>query len=101
MHLRGRQKFAQDAFMSDPIDTDQDGNALSLQDILTDESNIDEEIDLRIKSEQLHRFIAEALEPREREILCLRYGLQGARPLTRRKVAEKLGISRSYVSRRT
>ncbi len=100
MHFRGRRKFAQDVFMSDPIDTDKDGNALSFQDILTDESNIYDEIDLRIKSEQLHRFIAGALEAREREILYLRYGLQGAQPLTQREVAEKLGISRSYVSGR-
>ncbi|MCI8623301.1 MAG: sigma-70 family RNA polymerase sigma factor [Provencibacterium sp.] len=99
MHFRGRRKFAQDVFISDPIDTDKDGNSLSFQDILTDESNIYDEIDLRIKSEQLHRFIAGALEPREREVLYLRYGLHGAKPLTQREVAAKLGISRSYVSR--
>lgn len=99
MNFRSRRKFAQDVFMGDTIDTDKDGNALSFQDILTDESNIYDEIDLRIKSEQLHHFIAGALEPREREILYLRYGLQGAHPLTQREVAEKLGISRSYVSR--
>ena len=99
MHFRGRRKFAQDVFINDPIDTDKDGNALSFQDILTDDSNIYDEIDLRIKSEQLHAFIARHLDAREREILYLRYGLHGQKPLTQREVAEKLDISRSYVSR--
>lgn len=99
MHFRGRRKFAQDVFINDPIDMDKDGNALTFQDIMTDESNIYDEIDLRMKSEQLHLFIARNLDPREREILSLRYGLHGTKPLTQREVAEKLKISRSYVSR--
>lgn len=99
MHFRGRRKFSQDVYINDPIDTDKDGNALSFQDILTDESNICDEIDLRIKSEQLHAFISASLEPREREILFLRYGLGGLAPLTQREVAQRLDISRSYVSR--
>lgn len=99
MHFRGRRKFAQDVFINDPIDTDKDGNSLTFQDIMTDDSNIYDEIDLRIKSEQLHAFIAQSLAPREREIIYLRYGLRGQKPLTQREVADKLGISRSYVSR--
>ena len=99
MHFRGRRKFAQDVFINDPIDTDKDGNSLTFQDIMTDDSNIYDEIDLRIKSEQLHTFIAQNLAPREREIIYLRYGLRGQKPLTQREVADKLGISRSYVSR--
>ena len=79
MHFRGKRKYAQDVFISDPIDTDKDGNALSFQDILTDESNIYDEIDLRLRSEQLHTHIARCLAPREREIIFLRYGLQGLR----------------------
>lgn len=99
MHFRGRRKTSQDVFINDPIDTDKDGNALTFQDIMTDESNIYDEIDLRLKSEQLHAFIAQHLGPREREILYLRYGLHGSKPLTQREVAQKLDISRSYVSR--
>ena len=99
MHFRGRRKFAQDVFINDPIDTDKDCNSLTFQDIMTDDSNIYDEIDLRIKSEQLHTFIAQNLAPREREIIYLRYGLRGQKPLTQREVADKLGISRSYVSR--
>ena len=99
MHFRGRRKFAQDVFINDPIDTDKDSNSLTFQDIMTDDSNIYDEIDLRIKSEQLHTFIAQNLAPREREIIYLRYGLRGQKPLTQREVADKLGISRSYVSR--
>lgn len=99
MHFRGRRKFSQDVYINDPIDTDKDGNALSFGDILADETSIYDQVDLKLKSEQLYRFIAKSLEPREREILFLRYGLCGQIPLTQREVADKLCISRSYVSR--
>ncbi|HIX66392.1 MAG TPA: RNA polymerase sporulation sigma factor SigK [Candidatus Anaerotruncus excrementipullorum] len=99
MHFRNKKKSAQDVYISDPIDTDKDGNSLTLQDIMAEEDNIVDCIDLKIKSEQLHRFIQSALDDRERRIILLRYGLQGGRPLTQREVAKRLGISRSYISR--
>lgn len=85
--------------MNEPIDTDKDGNALTLMDVMATEDNILENLDSKIKSEQLKRYLFEVLSPRERKIIELRYGLTGLNPLTQREVAQKLGISRSYVSR--
>ena len=99
MHFRNVKKSAQDVFISDPIDTDKEGNALTLQDVIADEGNIVDDIDLKIKSEQVRQYMKESLDERERTIIELRYGLNGRDELTQREVAKKLGISRSYVSR--
>lgn len=99
MFFRSKRKTAQDVYISDPIDTDKEGNSLSLMDIIADDDNIVDNLDLKIKSEKLHKFITEQLDPREKTIVLMRYGLCGYTPLTQREVAKKLGISRSYVSR--
>jgi RNA polymerase sporulation-specific sigma factor len=99
MFFRSSKKSAQDISMNEPIDSDKDGNALTLMDVMSTEDNILENLDCKIKSEQLKRYIFEVLSPRERTIIELRYGLTGLNPLTQREVAKKLGISRSYVSR--
>ena len=99
MHFRGQKKNAMNLYISDPIDTDKDGNALTLGDVVADESNIVEDVDLKLKSERLYRSLDKGLDPREKEILILRYGLYGRAPMTQREVAGKLDISRSYVSR--
>ena len=99
MHFRNVKKSAQDVFISDPIDTDKEGNALTLQDVIADEGSIVDDIDLKIKSEQVRKYMKESLDERERTIIELRYGLNGGDELTQREVAKKLGISRSYVSR--
>lgn len=99
MHFRNRRKSAQDIYISDPIDTDKDGNSLTLTDIMADDQNIFDDIELKMRAEQLHRYICELLNERERQIITLRYGLGGTVPLTQREVADKLDISRSYVSR--
>jgi RNA polymerase sporulation-specific sigma factor len=99
MHFRNRKKSSQDVYISDPIDTDKDGNTLTLMDIMSDDSNIFDDIELKLRAEHLHQCITNNLLEREREILILRYGLCGRPPLTQREVAGKLGISRSYVSR--
>ncbi len=57
------------------------------------------QIDLQLKAAQLRKYIESFLDDREREIIALRYGLGGKKPLTQREVAKRLGISRSYVSR--
>lgn len=100
MHFRNKKKSAQDVYISDPIDTDKDGNSLTLMDIMAEDDNIVDCIDLHIKSEQLYHYIEGALDERERQIIIMRYGLGGTRPLTQREVADHLKISRSYVSRR-
>ena len=100
MYFRSSRKSAQDVSINEPIDTDKDGNALTLMDIMAADDDILENLDCKIKSEQLRKYIGEVLTPREQTIVRLRYGLGGNEPLTQREVAQKLGISRSYVSRR-
>ena len=100
MFFRSGKKNAQDISMSEPIETDKDGNTLTLIDTMATEDNIVEILDEKMKSEQLHQFVVECLEPRERMIIVLRYGLSGNRPLPQREVAKRLEISRSYVSMR-
>jgi RNA polymerase sporulation-specific sigma factor len=99
MHFRNIKKSANDVFISDPIDTDSEGNALTLIDIISDNEDIVESIDLKIKTESLRRFVFSSLDERERKIIILRYGLYGCGELTQHQVAKRLGISRSYVSR--
>ena len=99
MFFRSKKKSAGDISISDPIDTDKDGNALTLLDVMSEEDDMLERVDLQLRSEELHRCIDAVLEPREKQIVTLRYGLKGCLPLTQREVAKQLGISRSYVSR--
>lgn len=99
MHFRTAKKTTGDVYINDPIETDKDGNALTLMDIVADEENIIDNIDLKLKSEQLYHLIMKYLTEREQYIIRLRYGLGGCKPLTQREVAAKLKISRSYVSR--
>lgn len=99
MYFRRKKKNAQDVYISDPIDTDGEGNSLTLMDILADERSIYESIEAKFNCEQLYRLMNTCLDDREREILYLRYGLGGTRSYTQREVASRLGISRSYISR--
>ena len=99
MHFRNAKKSAQDISLNETIDTDKDGNTLTLLDTIATDDHILEDIDLRMKVRQLYDAVKTRLSPREREIVLLRYGLTGQRPLVQREVAKKLNISRSYVSR--
>jgi RNA polymerase sporulation-specific sigma factor len=81
------------------IDTDRDGNSLTYMDIIKCDDTIAEDIDKKMKIADAMRYIKYRLSDRERQILTYRYGLCGKRPLTQRETSEKLGISRSYVSR--
>ena len=98
MHFRAKRRTAQDVSFSEPIDTDRDGNELTLLDVVAAEDTLTDSLEVKLNGEKLHRYLYEELEPREREILILRYGLV-ADPLTQREVAARLNISRSYVSR--
>lgn len=99
MCFRQKRRTARDLSINDPIDTDRDGNALTLLDLMSDEEDLVALMELDDKAQKLRGFLTEALDAREREILTLRYGLNGRPPLTQREVAKRLGISRSYVSR--
>ena len=98
MHFRAGKKTAQDVSLSEPIDTDSEGRPLTLMDVLAGEDTIVEDLDRKINTEKLGRYIRECLDPRETLVIRLRYGLSG-KALTQRQVAARLGISRSYVSR--
>ena len=99
MYFRSLKKTSQDVSINDPIETDKEGNNLSLMDVIADDKNILDEIDLRIKTEKLQRYMNEVLTSREKLIISLRFGLIGGSEKTQREVAKQLGISRSYVSR--
>ena len=99
MHFRGLKKTAGELHFDEPIEVDRNGNQLTLMDIISDGVSVDDQIEMKIKSEQLYRYIDDCLTEREREIVIMRYGLDGNSPLTQREVAKKLDISRSYVSR--
>lgn len=93
------KKMAQDISLNDAIDTDRDGNTLTLLDTIASDSDIVEDIDLRLKIRRLYEVLGKVLTDREKEIIVLRYGLSGQRPMVQREVARKLHISRSYISR--
>ena len=98
MYFRNQKKRQNDVNINDPIETDGDGNALTFMDVVYEEENFAEELDLKINCKKLYQYI-ELLPEREKRILIMRYGLYDTIPLTQKQVAEKLGISRSYVSR--
>ncbi len=98
MYFRSQKKNQCEMFISDPIDTDEDGNSISYMDIVSSEDDFAESIDLKINTQKLYKYI-DSLEPREKMIITLRYGLYNTKPLTQNEVAKKMGISRSYVSR--
>ncbi len=99
MLMRAGRKTAQEVSLSDCLGHDSDGNEVTFMDVLpSDEPEIVDTVSLSIDSKALYRYIAEALDEREREIVILRYGLTG-KPLTQKEIAKSLGISRSYVSR--
>lgn len=99
MFFRNMRKNAQDVSLSEAIDTDKDGNPLTLMDVMAVEDNIVDKLDLKINSEKLKKYLSEVLDSREQTVIILRYGLNDYEPLTQREVAKKLNISRSYVSR--
>ena len=100
MYFRSQKKLAGSVSLSDALEGDTEGNALSLMDTLSVDDNMLEELDSKDACVRVRESVARVLEPREREIICLRYGLGRGEPQTQRAVAQTCGISRSYVSRR-
>ena len=100
MFLRGTKKTKSEVYLNEPIGKDKDDNEITLLEILeNDGKSIEDEIDLKIKTKILYKKMYEVLKEREREILILRFGLNGEKPKTQNEIAKKMGISRSYVSR--
>ena len=78
---------------------DKDGNPLTIEDTIADDTDLSEELEMKTRWSQVKSYIENMDDERAREIIILRYGLNNKKPLTQREVAERLNISRSYVSR--
>lgn len=99
MYFRSQKKSGQDVSLSDYIETETDGAALSLMDVVSDDADLLESIVGRERVAQVRKAVDSCLTRQEREVIQMRYGLDGRQPSRQREVAQKLGISRSYVSR--
>lgn len=99
MYLRKTKKSKTDISFEESLSFDADGNELHLEDILGTDKDIvtkglDDELDKQLLRKELSK-----LDKRDKEIMCLRYGLNGYEEMTQKDVAEKLNISQSYISR--
>lgn len=100
MHFRATKKIQQEVSLNESIGQDKEGNVITFIDVIENENvSIDEQIDLKMKVKKLYEKISKVLHDREKTIIELRFGLNGAEPKTQNEVAKMLGISRSYVSR--
>lgn len=99
MYFRGQRKSAGDVSLSELIETGKDGTALSLMDVICSDEDLFEWMADKERYAHLYQKLETSLEPREREVIVLRYGLGNREPLAQREVAAICGISRSYVSR--
>ena len=99
MYLRKNAAQRGEVSLDEPLNTDWDGNELLLSDVLgTDSDTVMRPIEDDVDRQLLSAAIAK-LEEREREIITLRFGLGGGREQTQKEVADRLGISQSYISR--
>ena len=99
MYFRSLKKSSADVSLSEALDTDTEGNSLSLMDVLAVEDDLAERVNLAEEARKVRNLVNTLLDSRESEIISARYGLNGESPLTQRECAARLGISRSYVSR--
>jgi len=99
MHFRASKKLQSEVSLNESIDTDKDGNALFLMDIVGVDDTMYADIQDRDDSIRIRRLVREVLTEREQEVVILRYGLFGAMPHPQREIAKRLGLSRSYISR--
>ena len=98
MYLRSTKKHGNDVSIYDPIGNDKDGNSITLEDRLPDDSeDLSDIVDLRIRVKLLYDRLRDTLGAREREIIEMRYGLKSGKEVTQREIGETMGISRSYV----
>lgn len=100
MLIRSNKKHRGNAYLSDPVGVDKEGNELTLMDLLFEkEEGVFKTVESRLVHEKFMRLLESTLCEREFTVLCLRYGLKGGTPMPQREVAAFLHISRSYVSR--
>ena len=99
MYFRAQKKTSNDVSLSEYIETGGEGSALSLMDVVSDEEDLLERVSNREDLQRLCKAVDQVLDEQERQVIVLRYGLSGHQPHRQREVADKTGISRSYVSR--
>jgi len=104
MYFRKIKHLASEVHLNEPIDSDGEGNRITIEDAFRDPISVEDETELLIDRKKLYRFINEELSERERQIICRRYALRCGsevpiKPMTQKEVAKSLKISRSYVSR--
>lgn len=99
MHFRSQKKSSQDVSLSDYIETGNDGAALEIMDVVSDETDLLEQVNNRQLQRKLCKAVDDVLTEQERQVIIARYGLGTGAPMRQREVAALTGISRSYVSR--
>lgn len=99
MHFRNLKKSSQNVSLEDAVDIDKDGNTLKLMDLLSIDDDFADNLDKKLNLQKINKYLTETLSKRELQIINLRYGLNGSKPLTQREVSSIMDISRSYVSR--
>ena len=100
MHFRAARKLQGEVSLSDTLDSESEGNALSLMDVISVDDTMLDDLDAKESCVKVRRCVETCLTEREADIIRMRFGLDGAEPLTQREIAAKCGISRSYVSHR-
>lgn len=99
MYFRAKKKDANVVSVNEPIDCDSEGNPLTLIDVIYTEDTISDDIDLKNKVKRLYELVDAIEDERERDIIIQRYGLYNSKAYTQREIADRMNISRSYVSR--
>ncbi|MBR3868438.1 MAG: RNA polymerase sporulation sigma factor SigK [Clostridia bacterium] len=99
MYFRSVKKTAQDISMNEPIETDSEGNPLTLADIISTEDTIVDDLQEKANRIRVRNLVENIKNERDKTIIILRYGIDNSEPMTQQEVADLLGISRSYVSR--
>jgi len=100
MHFRSEKRKAREVSMYEPVGEDKEGNEINYLDIIeNDEPDVVEHLQMHEDIKKMYQLMDEILSEREKEILKLRYGLNGKKEMTQIEIAKLFGISRSYVSR--
>lgn len=100
MYFRSKKKISREVSYYEPIGTDKEGNEINLLDVIeSQEPDAFSQVTMRADIKRIYELLPTVLTEREKEVLCMRYGLYGSQEYTQREVAKCLGISRSYISR--
>ena len=100
MCLRSSQKRKGDISLQDPIGVDGEGNEITLIDVLgTEEDAVHEQVERRVSLDRIRNLVMQSLRGREKMVIQMRYGLLDGRAYAQQEVADRLGVSRSYISR--